>query len=142
MLLVSQDIHTVNCFKSYLSNRSFLVNLGNNFSQLASVSCRVPQGSILGPHLFLIYANDMSQPVKCHLFLYTDDSCLACQHKDVNEILKQLNVDFSNTSGWFLENKLSIHLGEDKTESILFVSEFKKKNVKKLNMKYGDIQIK
>ena len=142
MLLVSRDIHTVNCFKSYLSNRSFLVNLGNNFSQLASVSCRVPLGSILGPHLFLIYVNDMSQAVKCHLFLYADDSCLAYQHKDVNEILKQLNVDFSNTSGWFLENKLSIHLGEDKTESILFVSEFKKKNVKKLNMKYGDIQIK
>ena len=39
---------TVNWFKSYLSNRSFKVNLGNNFSQPASVSCGVPQGSILG----------------------------------------------------------------------------------------------
>ena len=38
----------------------------------------------------------MSQPVKCDLFLYADDSCLVCQNKDINEIEKQLNVDLSN----------------------------------------------
>ena len=56
--------HTVNWFQSYLSNRSFLVNLGNNFSQPASVCCGVTQGSILGPLLFLIHVKDMSQAVK------------------------------------------------------------------------------
>ena len=86
--------HPVIWFKSYLSNRSFLVNLGNNFSQPASVSCVVRQGYILGPLFFLIYVSDMSQAVKYHLFLYADDSCLVCQHKDINEIEKQLNVDF------------------------------------------------
>ena len=99
-----------------LDNRSFLVNLGSKFSQPGSVSCDVPQGSISGPPLFLIYVNDMSQAVKCHLFLYADDSCLVCQHKDVNEIGKQLNVDFSNICDWFVDNKLSIHFGEDKTK--------------------------
>ena len=133
---------TVNWFKFYLSNRSFKVNLGNNFSQPASVPCGVSQGSILGPPLFLIYVNDMSQAVKCDLFLYADDSCLVCQHKDINEIEKQLNVDFSNTCHWFVDNKVSIHLGEDKTKSTLFASKFKNKNIKKLNIKYGDIQIK
>ena len=128
---------TVNWFKSYLSNRSFKVNLGNNFSQHASVSCGVPQGSILGPLLFLIYVNDMSQAVKCHLFLYADDSCLVCQHKDINEIEKPLNVNFSSICDWFVDNKLSIHFGEDKTKSILFASKFKNKNIKKLNTKYG-----
>ena len=53
----------------------------------------------------------MSQPVKCHLFLYADVSCLVCQHKDINEIEKQLNVDFSNINDWFVDNKLSIHFG-------------------------------
>ena len=77
--------HTVNWFQSYLSSRSFLVNLGN-FSQPASVSCGIPQGSILGPLLFLIYVNDMSQAVKRGLFLYADDTCLVCQHKDINKI--------------------------------------------------------
>ena len=88
--------HFVNWFKSYLSHRSFLVNLGNIFSQHASVSCGVPQRFILGSLLLLIYVNDMSQAVKYHLFLYAYDSCLACQHKNINEIEKQLNVDFSN----------------------------------------------
>ena len=133
---------TVNWFKSYLSNRSFKVNLGNNLSQPASVSCGVPQGSILGRLLVLIYVNDMSQAVKCHLFLYAHDSCLVCQHKDINEIEKQLNVDFSNICNWFVDNKLSIHFGGHKTKSILFAYKFKDKNIKKLNIKYGDKQIK
>ena len=121
--------HTVNWFQSYLSSRSFLVNVGNNFSQLASVSCDVPQGSILGPLLFLIYVNYMSQAVKCDLFLYADDTCLVCQHKDINKIENQLNEDFCNICDWFVDNKLSIHFGQDKTKSILFASKFKRKNI-------------
>ena len=84
----------------------------------------------------------MSQAVKCDLFLYANDSSLVCQYKDINEIQKHLNEDFSNTCDWFVDNKPSIHFGEDKTKSILFVSKFKRKNVKKLDIKYGDIQIK
>ena len=68
----------------------------------------------------------MSQAFKCHLFQNIDDSCLVCQHKDINEIKKQLNVDFSNIFDWFVDNKLSIHFGEDQTKSILFASKFKK----------------
>ena len=80
-------------FRSYLINRTFLVNLANAFSQPASVSGGVPQRSILGPLLFLIYINDMSQAVKCNFFLCADDGFLVCQHDDINEIEKQLNKD-------------------------------------------------
>ena len=68
----------------------------------------------------------MSQDVKCYLFLYADNSCLVCQHKDINAIEKQSNVDFSDICDWFVDNKLNIHFGEDKTKSILFPSKFKK----------------
>ena len=78
LCVISFSKHSVNWFRSYLINRTFLVNLGNAFSQPANVSSGVPQGSILGPLLFLIYINDMSQAVKCNLFLYADDACLVC----------------------------------------------------------------
>ena len=72
----------------------------------------------------------MSQAVKCHLFLYVDDSYLGCQYKDINETEKQLNVEFSIVCGWLVDNKISIYFGEDKTKSVLFTSKFKKKNIK------------
>ena len=84
----------------------------------------------------------MSQAVKCNLFVYPDDTCLACQHKDLNEIEKQLSKDLEIISEWFVHNKLSIHFDNDKIKSILFVTKFKIKKVRKLNIKYGDIQIK
>ena len=80
----------------------------------------MPQGSILGPLLFLIYVNDMPQAVKSNLLLYADDSCLMYQHRDVNEIEKQLNNNFENFCDWFVDNKLNIHFGEDKP-NLLFL---------------------
>ena len=84
----------------------------------------------------------MPQAVKSNLFLYADDSCLIYQHIDVEEIEKQLNKDFENICDWFIDNKLTIHLGEDKTKSILFASKRKIKSARKLNIKYKNIKMK
>ena len=73
------------------------------------MSCAVPQGSILGPLLFLIYVNDMAMAVKCNLFLYADNTCLLFQSKNVKDIEMQLNEGFANICDWFVDNKLSIH---------------------------------
>ena len=81
----------------------------------------VPQGSILGPLLFLLYVNDMKQAVDCDLFLYADDSCLVYQHKDMKEIERNLNKNFSNVCDRFIDNTLSIHFGEDKTKCTLCI---------------------
>ena len=134
--------HTVKWFQSYLSNRKFMVNLENFFSEVSSISCGVPQGSILGPLLFLIYVNDMPMAVKCDLFLYADDACLVFQSQNVKDIEKQLNEDFANIFDWFVDNKLGIHFGEDKTKSILFASKRKIRKLQKLEIIYNNIRIK
>ena len=84
----------------------------------------------------------MPQAVKSNLFLYADDSCLIFQGKDVIEIEKQLNEDFTNICEWFVDNRLSIHFGEDKTKSILFASKRKVKKVPQLKINYKNMQIK
>ena len=64
------------------------------------------------------------------------------QHRGVKENEKQLNKDFENVCDWFLDNKLSMHFGEDKTKSILFASKHKIKSTRKLNVKQKNIKIK
>ena len=97
----------------------------NNSSDPGDLNCGVPQDSILGPLLFLLYVNDMPQAVECDLLLYADDSVLLFTHKNVDVINDQLNRDFNSLCEWFVDNKLSIHFGEDKTKSILFTSKHK-----------------
>ena len=129
-------------FKSYLSDRAFKVNINSHFSDLSKISCGIPQRSILGPLLFLLYVNDMPQAVHSDLFLYADDFGLTFQHKDVHTIEHQLNKDFAIFCEWFVDNKLGIRLGEDKTKCILFGSKHRLKNVGKLNIIYKGIEIK
>ena len=84
----------------------------------------------------------MTQAVKSNLFLYVDDSCLVFQRKDVIETGRQLNRDFTNICEWFVDNRLSIHFGEDKTKYILFASKHEIKKVTKLKINFKNIQIK
>ena len=54
----------------------------------------------------------------CDVRLYADDTCISFTHKNISEIEVKLNKDFNSLCDWFLDNKLSIHFGEDKTKSI------------------------
>ena len=130
----------VNWFKSYLTKRLNYVQIANKLSTSSIVTCGVPQGSILGPLLFLIYVNDMSQSVDCELLLYADDSCLIFSDKDTKNIETALNVNFSSLCDWFVDNKLSIHLG--KTESILFGTRRRLNKQGTLNITYKDKIVK
>ena len=90
------------------------------------------QGSTLGPLLFVLYVNDMAQAVRSDLLLYVDDSGLTFQHKHVHTIEHQLNKDFANLCKRFVDNKLSIHLGEEKAKCILFGSKLNLKMMESL----------
>ena len=74
-------------FESYLSNRKFLVCSDNVFSEAETLKYGVPQGSILGPLLFLFYVNDLPQSLSdAGFYLYADDTCIFYQHKDVKNL--------------------------------------------------------
>jgi len=107
-------------FRSYLSDRKQIVQINGDFSDPCNVECGVPQGSILGPLLFLVYINDMEAVVNCKLMLYADDSALLVSGKSIPEIEEALSAELKNVQEWLIDNKLSLHLG--KTESILFAS--------------------
>ena len=132
----------VSWYRSYLTNRTFMVEIDEKLSNPGDLKCGVPQGSILGPLLFLLYVNDMPHSVDCDLLLYADDSCLIFSDTNFDKIEKQLNKDFNSICDWFVDNKLSIHFGDDKTKCIVFGSKPKLKNLREFNIKHGDIKIK
>ena len=100
---------------SYLTNTTCLVNVEKSFSEPGKLECGVPQGSILGPLLFLLYVNDMPGAVNCEMLLYADDTCLVFQAKNLDTISDRLNTEFNKLCDCFVYNKLSIHFGEDKS---------------------------
>ena len=106
MVYMDFSDNAISWFKSYLSNRSFIVNVENDYLDPGDLNCGLPQGSILGPLLFLLYVNDMPQAIECEL-LYADDSVLFFTYKNVDAINDQLNRDFNSLySFWRGQNKV------------------------------------
>ena len=89
------------------------------------VTCGVPQGSILGPLLFLLYVNDLgyiSEDVFCMLF--ADDTSLLFSDKDVNRLKCNMNIVLQEVMTWFQTNKLSVNI--EKTNFMIYHSSFNK----------------
>ena len=116
--LEAMGVYSVEWFRSYLSGRRQIVNVNQVESASRDISCGVPQGSILGPLLFLCYVNDMPISVDCDPLLYADDSALLASDKDPQVIGDKLSRMLNSNWHWMIDNKLSLHLG--KTEAILF----------------------
>ena len=114
-------------FKSYLSNRRQVVCINGVTSPELINENGVPQGSLLGPLLYLCYCNDMEMSVDSKLILYADDSIILVAGKDPDTIARKLSGKIDSCNRWLIENKLSLHMG--KCECMLFGSKRKCKRI-------------
>jgi hypothetical protein len=106
-------------FRNYLTNRSQFVSYRDVESTNHNVTCGIPQGSVLGPLLFIIYSNDLPNSLihsKCILF--ADDTTVYHSEKDINVLRSQIENDLSVLNDWFYANKLSLNI--QKTHFMLF----------------------
>ena len=106
-------------FMSYLTNRKQYVVYNGACSNLKPITCGVPQGSILGPLLFLIYVNDLAY-VSEYLFMvmFADDTNALVSHKDLMTLENRCNEEMIKISEWVNSNKLSLNV--KKTQYMLF----------------------
>ena len=102
-------------FKSYLSNRTQYTEIGDTLSEIGYVKCGVPQGSVLGPLLFLLYINDITESSNIFsFFLFADDTTVFYSNKSNPETENILNTELNKISGWLAANKLSLNVGKSK----------------------------
>ena len=114
-----------NCwFSSYLSNRKQFVTINGFDSEIQSFQYGVPQGSVLGPLLFLIYINDLHNAIKfSQSFHFADDTCLLNIQNTISKINRSLNKDLKELSFWLNANNIALNVA--KTEVILFKTKHK-----------------
>ena len=102
-------------FKSYLSSRSQFVKLPNGTkSFLSEVEFGVPQGSILGPLLFLLFINDLPCATNLYVKLFADDTFLCAQNKNFASLQKEVNTELDKVFVWLASNKLTLNIKKSK----------------------------
>ena len=107
-------------FTDYLFNRKQIVNYNNVSSDAEYVTCGVPQGSILGPLLFIIFANDVADYVQySEIIKYADDTVLYVAGKSIEIIESYFSSDLNGLATWLEENELILNLNKGKTEVML-----------------------
>jgi len=113
--------------ESSLTSRQQLVFIKNCQSSTNSINVGVPQGSVLGPLLFLIYVNDLQNATFCNLRLFTDDTCLVLSNPTKSELESNCNTELKNLHYWCNANKLLIN--PEKSTYILIPPKLKRSSL-------------
>ena len=109
----------LNWVRSYIENRQQYVQMGEHRSSRSRITCGVPQGSILGPKLFILYINDICRVSSILKYVvFADDTNIFCAREDLLQLLEVVSVELGKLKLWFDLNKLSLNL--KKTKFMLF----------------------
>ena len=110
---------------NHISNQYHYVSTNGYDSGFAAINCGVPQGSFLGPLLFLLYINDLNQAIKfCKVHHLADSINLLCLSNSIKKLNKLVNSDLKQLVNWLNTNKISLSV--KKTEMGIFKSKQKK----------------
>ena len=127
------DISSMKWFKSYLINRKQCVQINEYKSELNQILCGVPQGSILGPLLFILFINDLPLHVTdCKIDIFADDTTIYFSHKDLGLINNVLQNELNNIIRWCDVNKLVINVTKTKA---MVISTHQKRS------RYGSVEL-
>ena len=108
-------------FESYLSDKKQLTKVDGFASLLDLIEWGVPQGSVLGPLLFLIYIKDIPLASDLFTWLFADDTALVGSASSLTQLQKLMNEQVEHIQAWLLANKLSVHY-VDKSQCMLINS--------------------
>ena len=133
-------LDTISWIGSYLNNRSQTCKVNGLVSDNANISCGVPQGSILGPLLFLIYINDLQEVFQVTNFkLYADDTVLYASHSEEIVAHGYVQQDLNKVVKWCNSNKITMNI--KKTKSVTFGTKNMLKTVRHYNIFCNGIEI-
>ena len=105
-------------FKNYLNEREQFVSINGVQSEKKEIVCGVPQGSVLGPLLFLIFINDLPNATDFLTLLFADDTTFQISCVDITQLFLLANTELEKSSVWFRANKLTLNV--KKTKYMIF----------------------
>jgi len=123
-------------FKSYLSGRTQTVSINSSLSDFKNIDIGVPQGSILGPLLFIIYVNSLPDCIDCKCVMYADDTTLLFTASDPTTLQVNMNESLPKIASWFKTNKLT--LNTKKTKFMIFGMRAILRNFSNISINYGN----
>ena len=126
-------------FHSYLTGRQQYVFANGNKSNKANISHGIPQGSVIGPILFLIYINDLPNVTSFFTNLFADDTTFSKSSQDYENLVNECNTELGKAQKWFNSNKLSLNVS--KTKFMVFRNSKNKPNFESFKIKIGEEEV-